>query len=68
MMAEPTSTTDVWVSGTEAPEVSEWMVAGTDEGAQEMERDETIERSVEQRAPASSMTGWSTTPLTTTSG
>ena len=49
MMAEPTSTTDIWVSGTEAPEVSEWMVAGTDEGAQEMERDETAERSVEQR-------------------
>ncbi len=49
MMAEPTSTTDVWVSGTEAPEVSEWMVAGTDEGAQEMERDETVERGVEQR-------------------
>ncbi|WP_420613427.1 NADH dehydrogenase (quinone) subunit D [Candidatus Spongiisocius sp.] len=48
-MAEPTSTTDVWVSGTEAPEVSEWMVAGTDEGAQEMERDETVERGVEQR-------------------
>ena len=49
MMAEPTATTDIWVSGTEAPEVSEWMVAGTDEGAQEMERDETAERSVEQR-------------------
>ena len=49
MMAEPTSTTDVWVSGTEAPEVSEWMVAGTDEGAQEMERNETVERGVEQR-------------------
>ncbi len=48
-MAEPTSTTDIWVSGTEAPEVSEWMVSGTDEGAQEMERHETTERSVEQR-------------------
>ncbi|MCY4620829.1 MAG: NADH dehydrogenase (quinone) subunit D [bacterium] len=48
-MAEPTSTTDIWVSGTETPEVSEWMVSGTDEGAQEMERHETTERSVEQR-------------------
>ena len=48
-MAKPTSNTDVWVSGTETPEVSEWMVSGTDEGAQEMERHETIERSVEQR-------------------
>ena len=53
-MAEPTTaaesrTTDIWVSGTEAPEVSEWMVAGTDEGAQEMEREETEERGVEQR-------------------
>ena len=48
-MAEPTATTDVWVSGTEAPEVSPWMVAGTDEGAQEMERDESLQRSVEQR-------------------
>lgn len=49
MMAEPTSATDIWVSGTEAPDVSEWMVAGTDEGDQEMERHETAERSVEQR-------------------
>ncbi len=43
------STTDVWVSGTEVPEVPEWMVAGTDEGAQEMERDEGRAREVEQR-------------------
>ncbi len=42
------STTDVWVSGTEVPEVPEWMVAGTDEGAQEMERDEGRDREVEQ--------------------
>ena len=48
-MAGPTTTGDVWVSGTEVPEVAEWMVAGTDEGAQEMDRDETRDRAVEQR-------------------
>ena len=55
-MAETTSisppdarTTEIWVSGTEAPEVSEWMTAGTDEGAQEMDRRETPDRAVEQR-------------------
>ena len=48
-MTDPTATTDVWVSGTEVPEVPDWMVAGTDEGAQEMSREETGGRSVEQR-------------------
>ncbi len=48
-MAGPTTSTDMWVSGTEVPEVAEWMVAGTDEGAQEMDRDETRARVVEQR-------------------
>ena len=48
-MAETTATTDIWVSGTEVPEVAEWMVAGTDEGAQEMGRDETTHRALEQR-------------------
>ena len=37
---------EVWVSGTEEPE---WIVAGTDEGAQVMEREETEGRSIEQR-------------------
>ena len=49
MMARSTATTDVWVTGTEVPEVPEWMVAGTDEGTQEMNRDETAGRAVEQR-------------------
>ncbi len=40
---------EIWVSGTEAPEVSEWMAASTDEGAQEMGRRETPDRAVEQR-------------------
>ena len=48
-MSRDTATTDVWVSGTEVPEVPEWMVAGTDEGTQEMNRDETRDRAVEQR-------------------
>ena len=48
-MPDTTATTDIWVSGTEVPEVAEWMVAGTDEGAQEMGRDETTHRSLEQR-------------------
>lgn len=48
-MARSTATTDVWVTGTEVPEVPEWMVAGTDEGTQEMNRDETAGRAVEQR-------------------
>ena len=48
-MPDTTATTDIWVSGTEVPDVAEWMVAGTDEGAQEMGRDETPHRSVEQR-------------------
>ena len=48
-MSRNASTTDIWVSGTEVPEVPEWMVAGTDEGAQEMNRDETLDRVVEQR-------------------
>ncbi len=47
-MARP-ATTDLWVSGTEVPDVPEWMVAGTTEGTQEMERDEAPGRSVEQR-------------------
>ena len=38
--------TDLWVAGTEEPE---WIVAGTDEGAQVMERDEPEGRVVEQR-------------------
>ena len=55
MMAEtaavqtPARTTEIWVSGTEAPEAAEWLAAGTDEGAQEMEREETPGRAVEQR-------------------
>ena len=48
-MAEPSTTADIWVSGTETPEVSEWMVAGTSEGVQEMDRDETRDRTIEQR-------------------
>ena len=48
-MPETTATTDIWVSGTEVSEVAEWMVAGTDEGAQEMGRDETTHRALEQR-------------------
>ena len=48
-MAGSNTTTDVWVSGTEVPEVAEWMVAGTDEGSQEMDREETLARAVEQR-------------------
>ncbi|MCY3538452.1 MAG: NADH dehydrogenase (quinone) subunit D [bacterium] len=44
-----TTTTDIWISGTEAPEPADWMVAGTDEGAQEMVRHETEERDREQR-------------------
>ncbi len=48
MSPRSASTTDIWVSGTEVPEVPEWMVAGTDEGAQEMERDEGRNREVEQ--------------------
>ena len=48
-MAGTTNTTDIWVSGTEVPEVAEWMVAGTDEGAQEMGRLESRGRVVEQR-------------------
>ena len=48
-MPDTTATTDIWVSGTEVPEVAEWMVAGTDEGAQEMGRDETTHRALEQR-------------------
>ncbi len=39
-------TTELWVSGTEEPD---WLVAGTDEGAQQMQRDETAERTIEQR-------------------
>jgi len=51
MMADDTTTTslderDVWVSGTEEPE---WIIAGTDEGAQVMVRDETEGRVIEQR-------------------
>ena len=42
----PTTRSDLWVAGTEEPD---WMVASTDEGAQEMERDEPQGRSVEQR-------------------
>lgn len=45
-MADDTTTTDLWVSGTEEPE---WIVAGTDEGAQVMERDESEGRAIEQR-------------------
>ncbi len=41
-----TRKTDLWVAGTEEPE---WMIAGTDEGAQEMEREESEGRSIEQR-------------------
>ena len=37
---------ELWLTGTEVPE---WMVSGTDEGAQEMERAETEDRAVEQR-------------------
>ena len=48
-MGAGTKSADIWVSGTEAPEAADWMVAGTDEGAQEMERDETPERAIEQR-------------------
>lgn len=41
-----TSQTDnLWLTGTEVPE---WMVAGTDEGAQEMERSESGGRAAEQ--------------------
>ena len=42
-------TAEIWVSGTEAPEAAEWLAAGTDEGAQEMDREETPDRAVEQR-------------------
>ena len=55
MMAEAAAartsarTTEIWVSGTEAPEAAEWLAAGTDEGAQEMDREETPGRAVEQR-------------------
>ena len=45
-MAEETPTTDLWIAGTEEPD---WIVAGTDEGAQEMERDESEGRIIEQR-------------------
>lgn len=41
-----TTRSDLWVAGTEEPD---WIVASTDEGAQEMERDEPRGRSVEQR-------------------
>ena len=47
--AAPGRTTEIWVSGTEAPEPADWLAAGTDEGAQEMEREETPDRAVEQR-------------------
>ena len=40
-----TETRDVWVSGTEEPD---WVVAGTDEGAQEMVREESESRAIEQ--------------------
>ncbi len=39
-------TTELWVSGTEEPD---WLVAGTDEGAQLMQKEETVERTIEQR-------------------
>ena len=45
-MADDTSTSDLWVAGTEEPD---WIVAGTDEGAQVMDRDETEGRLTEQR-------------------
>lgn len=46
-MADETTTEsrEVWISGTEEPE---WVVAGTDEGAQEMQPVESEERTTEQ--------------------
>ncbi len=45
-MADEKTTSDLWVAGTEEPD---WIVAGTDEGAQVMDRDETEGRLTEQR-------------------
>ena len=41
-----TTESELWVAGTEEPE---WIISGTDEGAQVMERDEPQGRSIEQR-------------------
>jgi len=45
-VADEKTTSDLWVAGTEEPD---WIVAGTDEGAQVMDRDETEGRLTEQR-------------------
>ncbi|MDH3498997.1 MAG: NADH dehydrogenase (quinone) subunit D [Acidimicrobiia bacterium] len=44
-MTDETQTRDIWVSGTEEPD---WVVAGTDEGSQEMAHTESVGRSIEQ--------------------
>jgi len=46
MVDERTRRAELWLSGTEEPE---WLVAGTDEGAQLMGHEDTLERTVEQR-------------------